>query len=295
MSPLAATVIIPTRDRYDLISDAIGSLERQTQPPDEVIVVDDGSAQIGSVSTPLDLTVIAQPNRGVSAARNRGVQAATGDVVLFLDDDDMFGPSRIENALRVHDEGHTVVTCLHSSSRTEVFGDGRRPDSSGPLTYEMRPAATLVRRATPSLGVTSVLREDFRPLREDYQACEDVEWWLRMAEAGVAVAALPTRDLWVRRHDGPRSGNGVRERLHSSIRLLDDHEEHFHQDREAHSYRLARISLMAAQCGLGRPAMRYALRSLVTHPSGPGLRALSAVPSAAIAPSVRDIDDFRQG
>lgn len=89
-----ASVIIPTRNRPRAVERCLDALASQTMPAGsfEVIVVDDGS------STPLeldaarwaghfDLTLIRQANTGPAGARNRGVEAASGEVVAFTDDD----------------------------------------------------------------------------------------------------------------------------------------------------------------------------------------------------------------
>ncbi len=96
---LSVSVIIPTYNRADLIEQAIDSLLSQTRVPDEIIVVDDGStdntpevlARYGS-----SIRVISQSNAERSAARNVGMQAATGDLIALLDSDDTLMPQSIE-------------------------------------------------------------------------------------------------------------------------------------------------------------------------------------------------------
>src|SRR5262245_24730960 len=93
------SVVIPTFNRAHLITGAIESVLAQTLPPLEIIVVDDGSTD----DTPerlapyLDRIVfLGQENRGVSAARNAGIQAARGNLIAFLDSDDVWHPRKIE-------------------------------------------------------------------------------------------------------------------------------------------------------------------------------------------------------
>ena len=85
------SVIIPTHNRRRLLERAISSVRAQTFKDYELIVVDDGSED----STP-DLlrslrgqvTALFQPNRGVAAARNLGIQGSRGELIAFLDSDD---------------------------------------------------------------------------------------------------------------------------------------------------------------------------------------------------------------
>ncbi|MEZ4714211.1 MAG: glycosyltransferase family 2 protein [Caldilineaceae bacterium] len=88
------SVIIPTYNRLSQLKQAITGLEKQTYPFDEfeVIVVSDGSADgtteyLQTIASPLQLQPVLQENQGPAAARNHGVSVATGELVLFMDDD----------------------------------------------------------------------------------------------------------------------------------------------------------------------------------------------------------------
>ena len=97
-NPPTISVVIPTFNRGSILSDAINSALSQTTPPREIIVVDDGStdntaevlARFGE-----KITLIHQPNSGVSAARNAGIEQARGDWIAFLDSDDVWRPDRV--------------------------------------------------------------------------------------------------------------------------------------------------------------------------------------------------------
>lgn len=97
MSP-RFSVIIPAFNAAATLARAIESVRAQTWPVHEIIVVDDGSTD----ATPEvarrfgdAVRLIAQRNSGVSAARNAGAAAATGDWLAFLDADDWYAPDRI--------------------------------------------------------------------------------------------------------------------------------------------------------------------------------------------------------
>jgi glycosyltransferase involved in cell wall biosynthesis len=98
MADMKVSALIPTYNRRAFIFRAVDSVLAQTLPVDEVLVVDDGStdgtadaleARYGTI-----IRVIRQENRGVSSARRRAVQEATGDWVAFLDSDDEWLPER---------------------------------------------------------------------------------------------------------------------------------------------------------------------------------------------------------
>lgn len=93
------SVIIPNYNRTNLVGDTIESMLRQSLPPSEVIVVDDGSTDdsakvIRSFGDRVKL--IEQSNQGPGAARNRGMEAATGDLIQFMDSDDLASLNKLE-------------------------------------------------------------------------------------------------------------------------------------------------------------------------------------------------------
>jgi glycosyltransferase involved in cell wall biosynthesis len=96
---LSVSIIIPTYNRSDLLGRAIESVLAQTYKNFNIIVVDDGSTD----NTPSVVEIfgtavsyIRQQNQGPSAARNRGISEATGDLVAFLDSDDRWFPEKLE-------------------------------------------------------------------------------------------------------------------------------------------------------------------------------------------------------
>src|SRR3954451_14848952 len=112
MPSAAISVIIPSYNSARWISEAVDSVLAQTLVPQQIIVVDDGSrddtrSRVRRYGPPVEY--IYQPNQGVSAARNTGMQAATGEFVAFLDADDVWHPRKAEFQLRVFSERPDVA------------------------------------------------------------------------------------------------------------------------------------------------------------------------------------------
>ena len=99
------TVVIPSYNRRHTLERALDSVYAQTSPVDEVILVDDGSSD-GSAAMVAhrypQVRIIRQPNLGVSAARNRGIDAAVYDWIALLDSDDSWLPKKIAAIRAAH-------------------------------------------------------------------------------------------------------------------------------------------------------------------------------------------------
>ena len=104
----AVSVVIPTFNRRERLQRVLGGLAAQAYDGAlEVVVVSDGSTDgtaehLASGATPLPVVALVQPNSGPAVARNRGVEGATGELVIFLDDDVVPGPSLVAAHVAAH-------------------------------------------------------------------------------------------------------------------------------------------------------------------------------------------------
>lgn len=185
------SVIIPTYNRAHTIARAIDSLLTQTRPPDEIIVVDDGSNDntlevleryAGKISV-----IVSPRNEGQPAARNRALDVATGDFIAFLDSDDTLPTDSIErrlNALHQNPDydvvyGDALFIDAHGKP-LEIFSKVRpmvRP--SGDVYYHflqnnLSPIHTFMIRRTPEIHS---LR-----MESDLRMVEDYDYWLKLSE-----------------------------------------------------------------------------------------------------------------
>jgi GT2 family glycosyltransferase/peptidoglycan/xylan/chitin deacetylase (PgdA/CDA1 family) len=127
------SVVVPTFQRGPLVAALVASLCRQRFAGSfEVIVVIDGSTddteqRLAALDTSFPLRVIRQPNGGLACARNRGAAAATGELLLFLDDDMDPDPHLLEEHDRSQREGADIVAGaipLHPDSPRTFLADG---------------------------------------------------------------------------------------------------------------------------------------------------------------------------
>lgn len=111
------SVVIPTYNRLDSLKRVLDALEKQTYPVEqfEVRVISDGSTDgtieyLQNLKTSLNLFPVQQPNGGAAAARNRGIQLAQGEIIIFLDDDVVPAPQLItEHARFFHEHGMNII------------------------------------------------------------------------------------------------------------------------------------------------------------------------------------------
>lgn len=149
------SVIVPTYNRCGVISDAIDSILAQTYKVFEIIIVDDGSTdgtrrileRYGD-----NIKYIYQDNEGVSAARNRGIKAASGEWLAFLDSDDIWKASKIEAQINV----------LRASSASVCLGG--HEDDFGDVHIDFLPDLVLGEWRYVEQAIDLVIRKNQHPL-----------------------------------------------------------------------------------------------------------------------------------
>lgn len=113
-SETLVSAIIPTYNRGYILYKAIDSIFNQTYKNVEVIIVDDGSTddtQEMLKSYGDRIRVVCQHNAGPSAARNRGIEASRGEIIAFLDSDDIWLPTKLERQVSLLQRAPASVPC----------------------------------------------------------------------------------------------------------------------------------------------------------------------------------------
>jgi glycosyltransferase involved in cell wall biosynthesis len=172
------SVVIPAYNAAACITSAIQSCMQQTMQPHEIIVIDDASTDntCDVLTRYKDVRLLKQAtNQGPSAARNRGIAEATGDVIAFLDSDDTWLPEKLAAVYDIfskHDEvvylGHPyMLSAEQKSARTNNLST--LSYTSVLLKNPYQPSCLAIRKGMP-------LRFD-----ESYRYCEDHELSIRVA------------------------------------------------------------------------------------------------------------------
>lgn len=193
------SVVIPAFDVADFIADAIASVLAEAHRPLEIVVVDDGSrddtARIAESFGP-PVTCIRQANTGPAAARNRGIAAARGAYLAFLDADDLFAPGRLTIQLDLLRRNPTVDIVLGGAAIYRLVGPQRPPmvfefDSIGD-PRDIQLGRGLYRRS---------VFDRIGPMDEELWHCEDWDWFARARENDVQMLMHDDVVQHVRRHE----------------------------------------------------------------------------------------------
>ncbi|HSM04163.1 MAG TPA: glycosyltransferase family 2 protein [Longimicrobiales bacterium] len=204
MSSRRIAVVIPAFDAEPFIAETLRSVLAQTRPPDEVVVVDDASgdrtAAVAAEVDPGIRIIRLEENRGGGYARNVGAEATTGELLAFMDADDLWEPTHLANLERAMDAFPKVAVTF---CRGQQFGDshwtqvarlpvGRPVDAYWACTREnvvFPPAALIRRRAFEAV-------DGFHP---DLRCCQDFEFFRRLATQGPFLC-VPEITMWYRKH-----------------------------------------------------------------------------------------------
>ena len=187
MSAASISVVIPAYNAASFIATAIDSVLVQTAQPVEIIVVDDGSRDstaeaVSRYGAPVRLLV--QKNMGPGAARNHGVRVARGEWIAFLDADDSWLPTKLEQQLPFI--AGERVGIVHSRNASHWCLRQNRP-----IDFE-----TLWKKNAIVLSTALVRRQALEEVggfseRRELDGVEDYNLWLRIVAAGWRVATCP--------------------------------------------------------------------------------------------------------
>lgn len=181
------SIVIPTYQRRELLLETLASVAAQTYRDFECIVADDGSrdgtgdAVAAFAAGDARFRYVRQDNRGTpGATRNLGLRHATGELVAFLDDDDLWTPEKLVEQVAILDAEPDVALVFTQVQRFGA-GDGIWPEATLPRRFDLN---TLVRRNVipcSSVLVRRAALDRAGPFDEVLRFGEDFELWLRIA------------------------------------------------------------------------------------------------------------------
>jgi len=216
------SVLMPTRDAQDYIEAALRSILSEARVPLEVVVIDDGSSdasreRAAALGDPR-VRIVDGPRRGIAACLNAGLAAASGDLLMRCDADDIYPPGRIAEQVDwlARHPGHDAVSGAFGTVDAGGAPVVRRLDSGGEerldLETELRQGVLRTHLCTFALRRGAVERTG--GFREYFETAEDIDFALRLGEHA-RVAYLPHTWYLYRLH-----GNSITHRQRDVRRLF---------------------------------------------------------------------------
>lgn len=187
------------------IAEALHSIIQQPYAPIEIIVIDDGSTDrtaeiVRSIAAQANKSIhyVYQPNRGQTVAQNHALRLAQGEIIGFLDADDLWVPNRLESQLALltdhcstDADGAWIVL-----GRIECFVDGAQVDPTELEKFNQRPFHY-------SLGSSLIDRRAFENVggfNESLRMAQDWDWFMRAKDAGIESVVSSAVTLLQRLH-----------------------------------------------------------------------------------------------
>ena len=210
------SVVIPTYNYARYLPEAINSVLRQSVDCYEIIVVDDGSTDDTKEVARLfgqSIRYIYQENQGLASAYNRGIKAARGDFIAFLDSDDLWLPHKLERQLRLFESDPDLGMVICNGfyfDQTGTTGTFFPPEKNDPIPEDLH-TQLFLRNIIP--GNTPLIRSrcfDRIGLHdESLTASEDLDMWIRFTRH-YRVGYVPEPLVKYRRHPEAMSLNTER-------------------------------------------------------------------------------------
>jgi len=181
------SVVIPTYNSASYLQEALESVSQQTVAVDEIIVVDDGSTdETHQVIQSFDVTYLYQKNAGAAAARNAGVAAVQGELIAFLDADDLWLPTKIEQQVSLLTNEPTIDMVF---GHIEHFLSPDVADSVGKKLY--CPTEAIPAYLPTTMMVRTQSWHTVGDLDGSWQVGEFINWYLLAQERGLQSHMLP--------------------------------------------------------------------------------------------------------
>ncbi|MGB3669702.1 MAG: glycosyltransferase [Phormidesmis sp.] len=182
------SVIIPAYNAIAYLPKTLASVQQQTFKDFEVLVIDDGSTDstadwVNSLSD-RNVQLIVQKNGGCASARNRGIQAARGDYIAFLDADDIWEPSKLEKQAHILETSAAVgvvnTWISNIDSQGQPIGNLGTPDAEGKVWAQVIEENPIMCGSAPM-----VRRQCFDAVGlfdQSLRSAEDWDMWIRLAK-----------------------------------------------------------------------------------------------------------------
>lgn len=234
------SVIIPSYNHSDYLSEAIESVQRQTYQNVEIVVVDDGSTDNTKEITAghPQVKYVFQENQGLSTARNTGIANSSGELLVFLDADDLLYPDAIEYNCKFLEE-HPEAAFVSGASLTTTLHKKKLGEKKETVTSDHY-VNLLKSNYIGMHGTVTYRRKVFQEFKFDpsLKACEDYEMYLKVARK--YAVAHHTKTLAVYRRHGDNMSRDIPLMLSTVLEVLCRQERVLRSEVERRAYEIGK-------------------------------------------------------
>jgi glycosyltransferase involved in cell wall biosynthesis len=232
-------VIIPTYNRQEMLREALRSVLSQTYQDFEIIVVNDGGEDVSEIIDSLNAegTIVYlrhEENRGVAAARNTALRAASGRYIAYLDDDDVYYPIHLETLVRVLDEGHYKVAYTDSYEILQTRITDRYVTIGERIAYscDFDQQRMLVSNYITTLNIAHAfdILEEIGLFDEELESHEDWDLWIRLSRKYDFHHIRQVTAAFTKRVDNTSKTSSDRQAFLNTLRMLHSRYSHLLTD-----------------------------------------------------------------
>lgn len=272
-SPLVS-VIIPSKNRPDLVVSAVTSVINQTYANIEIIVVDDGSVVhlapvLHKIFSDKVLCVRNDVGLGAPAARNAGARIASGQFIAFLDDDDLWVPSKLERQLssfRTLGDDFGVVYCGYDFIVRDAIVLRKNCYHAN---FDLYITAL---NECPVGSPTPLIRKKYFDMVGGFDSslpsCQDWDLWIRISQV---CKFYPVKEsLALYRIHGDQISTNMNKKIEARKMLIDKHFNELKNHSRILSSHFSRVGSLCVMNGNDKEARKYFRKAIANNPFNVG-------------------------
>lgn len=213
------SIIIPTYNRTHLLKRALASVLKQTIQPKEILVINDGDPMgfnSGLSEYTKHIKVYTNQSKGVSSARNTGIELASGNWIVFLDDDDEFKPDYLSHLTNLIKKADNTIGFLWSSIEKKIYHSHLNIYESEKIIFSNNAYSLgflYANAASIGCGYGLTVKKDalkkIGGFDQRLRVCEDTDLILRLLASGYQPIASEPIGVIVHEHTENKLTKGI--------------------------------------------------------------------------------------